>query len=43
MSLDFPKEMIPKDELQELAEEERMEEGLQRVFQAGTACAKAGR
>lgn len=43
MSLDFPKEMMHKDELQELAKEEGMREGLQRVFQAVTACAKAGR
>lgn len=43
MSLDFPNEMTHKDELQELAEEEGMREGRQRVFQAGKACVKAGR
>lgn len=38
MLLDFPKEMIYKDEQQELAEEEGMGE---RVLQGGTACMKA--
>ena len=40
MSLNFPKETMHKDDFQQLAEEEGMGEGLQRVFQAGTACVK---